>query len=79
MDARLRVLVTAFGTVPGPNSHSSALMGMAAALRGDLDLVTRVRVLHGCNHGARPPQAWQSRVLLLGSSFAQPRPHFDPS
>ncbi|HJL05214.1 MAG TPA: glycosyltransferase family 4 protein [Polyangiaceae bacterium LLY-WYZ-15_(1-7)] len=41
MDARLRVLVTAFGTVPGPNSHSSALMGMAAALRGDLDLVTR--------------------------------------
>jgi glycosyltransferase involved in cell wall biosynthesis len=41
IDGRLRVLVTAFGTVPGANAHSSALLGMAAGLRGDLDLVTR--------------------------------------
>ncbi len=40
VSARLRVLVTAFGTVPGPNGHSNALLGMAQALRGDLDLVT---------------------------------------
>lgn len=40
MATGLRVLVTAFGTVPGPNPHSNALIGMAQALHGDLDLIT---------------------------------------
>lgn len=35
-----RILVTAFGTVPGANAHSSAILGMAAAIRGEMDLVT---------------------------------------
>lgn len=40
MTGELRVLVTAFGTVPGPNPHSNALIGMAQALQGELDLIT---------------------------------------
>ena len=40
MSSGMRVLVTAFGTVPGPNPHSNALIGMAQALHAELDLIT---------------------------------------
>lgn len=36
----IRVLVTAFAPVPGSSPHASALVGMAAALHGELDLIT---------------------------------------
>ena len=36
----IRVLVSAFAPVPGTNPHSTALLGMASALVGELDLVT---------------------------------------
>jgi glycosyltransferase involved in cell wall biosynthesis len=36
----IRVLCTAFAPVPGSSPHASALLGMAAAIRGELDLIT---------------------------------------
>jgi len=38
--SRIRVLVTAFAAVPGSSPHSAAMMGMAAALRAEVDLVS---------------------------------------
>ncbi len=41
MDApALRVLVTAFAPVPGSSPHAAALLGMAAAVRAEMDLLT---------------------------------------
>lgn len=39
-DPAIRVLVTAFAPVPGSSPHASALLGMAAALHAELDLIT---------------------------------------
>ncbi len=36
----IRILVTAFAPVPGSSPHASALVGMAAAVHGELDLIT---------------------------------------
>ena len=38
--SRIRVLVTAFAPVPGSSPHSAAVLGMAGAVRGELDLVS---------------------------------------
>ena len=38
--SRIRVLVTAFAAVPGSSPHSAAMLGMMAALRADVDLVS---------------------------------------
>jgi glycosyltransferase involved in cell wall biosynthesis len=40
MEPPIRVLVTAFAPVPGSSPHASAVLGMAQALRAELDLVT---------------------------------------
>lgn len=38
--SRIRALVTAFAPVPGSNPHAAALLGMARALRAELDMVS---------------------------------------
>lgn len=38
--SRIRVLVTAFAPVPGSSPHSAAMLGMSAALRAEIDLVS---------------------------------------
>lgn len=38
--SRLRALVTAFAPVPGSNAHAAALLGMARAIRAEMDMVT---------------------------------------
>lgn len=63
---RLKVLVTAFGTVPGPNAHSNALLGMAQALRGDLDLVSLKTP--ALAHQSRVGPARLFRVRVSGSA-----------
>ncbi len=37
---RIRVLVTAFAPVPGSNAYAAALIGMAAAVRAEIDMIT---------------------------------------
>jgi glycosyltransferase involved in cell wall biosynthesis len=37
---RIRVLITAFATVPGSSPHAAALMAMIASLRAEIDMVT---------------------------------------
>ena len=67
--SRIRALVTAFGTVPGPNPHSAALLGMAASVRGELDLVTlRAGDL---SHQARVSGSRLFRVKVSGSPAAR--------
>ena len=39
-ESSIRVLVTAFAPVPGSSPHASALIGMAAAIHAELDLIT---------------------------------------
>ncbi|MCB9623432.1 MAG: glycosyltransferase [Sandaracinus sp.] len=69
IDGRLRVLVAAYGTVPGANAHSSALLGMAAGLRGDLDLVTRKTA--SLPHQSRLGEARLFRVRCSGDPDEQ--------
>jgi len=38
--AMIRVLVTAFAPVPGTSPHAAAVMGLAAAVRAEMDMVT---------------------------------------
>ncbi len=66
MSARLRVLVTAFGTVPGPNAHSNALLGLAQSLRADLDLVTLKTP--SLAHQSRLGEARLFRVRVTGTA-----------
>lgn len=70
MDAsRVRVLVTAFAAVPGSNSHTSALLGMAASVRAQLDMVT-VKV-EGLGHLERMGDARMFRVPCAGEPGEQ--------
>ena len=39
-ESSIRVLVTAFAPVPGSSPHATALIGMAAAIHAELDLIT---------------------------------------
>lgn len=66
---KIRILVTAYGTVPGANAHSAALLGMAAALRGELDLVT-VKSPE-LSHQGRLGEARLFRVKLGGTPEEQ--------
>lgn len=68
-EGRLRVLVSAFGTVPGANAHSTALLGMAAGLRGDLDFVTRKTTT--LPHQGRLGEARLFRVRCSGPAEEQ--------
>ena len=38
--SRIRVLITAFATVPGSSPHAAALMAMIASVRAEIDMVT---------------------------------------
>jgi len=40
VDPRPRILATAFAPVPGTSPHGAALMGMVAAIRAEIDIVT---------------------------------------
>ena len=64
IDGRIRALVTAFGAVPGSNGHTQALLGMAAALRADLDLVTLK--IPNLPHQSRVGDARMFRVRVVG-------------
>ncbi|MBX3248886.1 MAG: glycosyltransferase [Myxococcales bacterium] len=66
---RLRVLVSAYGTVPGANAHSSAILAMAAGLRGDLDIVTRKTA--SLPHQSRLGEARLFRVRCTGDAAEQ--------
>ncbi len=65
-NAPLRVLVTAFASVPGANHHASAVASMATGLRAQLDVVS-VLAAHQAHvevhHGARI-----FRVRVVGSA-----------
>jgi len=67
--ARIRVLVTAFGAVPGSNAHSGALLGMAAAIRGEIDLVTLK--IPNLPHQSRVGDARMFRVRALGDRISR--------
>ncbi len=65
MTPRIRVLVAAFDTVPGQNSHSSAVLGMANALHAEIDVVT-LRV-PGLAHQTQIGGARVFRVSVQGT------------
>lgn len=62
-------MVTAFGSVPGSNPHSAALVGMAAALRGEIDMVT-VKT-DALAHQSRLGDARLFRVRVTGPAEEQ--------
>lgn len=61
--------MTAFGSVPGSNPHSAALIGMAAALRGEIDMVT-VKT-DALAHQSRLGDARLFRVRVTGPAQEQ--------
>ena len=65
----MRVLIAAFGVVPGSNAHAPALVGMATALRGEVDMITLGT--EGLAHLERFGDARMFRVPVSGSDEAQ--------
>lgn len=66
-----RILVTAFGPVPGSGPHASALFGMVTALRGDVDMVTLKT--DALSHLSRIGDARMFRVPVSGDHRRQQR------
>lgn len=66
-----RILVTAFGPVPGSGPHASALFGMVTALRGEVDMVTLKT--DALPHLSRIGEARMFRVPVSGDSRQQQR------
>lgn len=67
MAARIRVLATGFGTLPGSNGHASALTSLVEGLRGEVDLVT-LRAPEQ-SHQGRVAESRLFRVRATGKAY----------
>ena len=64
-EREIRVLATGFGPVPGTNAHAAALLTLATAIHGELDLVCRKDA--GLAHQSRMGRARLFRVPAAGT------------